>query len=84
MDNLASKLGYLRGLAEGLDINDDTKEGKVIRQIILLLEEIGRSLEELNAQWYDDNYWHNIHNQVYEIDRLTEEFNERAGVLASM
>ena len=48
------------------------------------VEQQGRTLEELNAQWYDDDYWHNIHNQVYEIDRLTEAFNERAGVLASL
>ncbi len=48
------------------------------------VEQQGRSLEELNAQWYDDEYWNRIHNQVYEIDRLTEAFNERAGVLASL
>ncbi len=45
------------------------------------VEQQGRSLEELNAQWYDDEYWNRIHNQVYEIDRLTEAFNERSGVL---
>ena len=48
------------------------------------VEQQGRTLEELNAQWYDDDYWHNIHNQVDEIDRLTEEFNEATGVLANM
>jgi DNA-directed RNA polymerase subunit delta len=53
MDSLASKLGYLRGLAEGLGIDDETKEGKVIRQMILLLDDIGRSLEELNEN-YDE------------------------------
>lgn len=51
MDDLNSKLGYLRGLAEGLGINDETKEGKVIRQMILLLDEIGRSLEEINENY---------------------------------
>lgn len=45
------------------------------------VEQQGRSLEELNAQWYDDNYWHNIHNQVDAIDALTEAFNKASGVL---
>ncbi len=48
------------------------------------VEQQGRTLEELNAQWYDEHYWDNIHKQVEEIDRLTEEFNERTGVLAKL
>jgi DNA-directed RNA polymerase subunit delta len=51
MDDLNSKLGYLRGLADGLGINDETKEGKVIQQMIALLDEIGRSLEELKGDY---------------------------------
>ncbi|HHU76746.1 MAG TPA: AraC family transcriptional regulator [Firmicutes bacterium] len=51
MDSLASKLGYLRGLAEGLGIDDGTKEGKVIRQMILLLDDIGHSIGELNENY---------------------------------
>ena len=48
------------------------------------VEQQGRTLEELNAQWYDEHYWDNVHKQVEEIDRLTEEFNERTGVLARL
>ena len=51
MEDLNVKLGYLRGLAEGLGISDDTKEGKVIRQIILVLDEIGSSIEELKDDY---------------------------------
>lgn len=53
MENLKSRLGYLRGLAEGLGINDDTKEGKVIRQIISVLEDIVDSVESLKED-YDE------------------------------
>lgn len=48
------------------------------------IEQQGRELAELNAQWYDDDYWTNLHNQVGEIDELINEFNEKAGVLADM
>ena len=45
------------------------------------VEQQGRDMEELNAQWYDDDYWEGIHGQVGAIDRLIRQFNERAGLL---
>ncbi len=42
------------------------------------VEQQGKSVDELNAQWYDPNYWKNIHNQAGEIDRLIMSFNELA------
>ena len=48
------------------------------------VEQQGRDVEELDAQWYDPHYWTDIHNQADDIDRLIEEFNEKTGVLASM
>ena len=42
------------------------------------IEQQGKDLEELNAQWYDfPDYWDQIHGQVEEIDRLIEQFNAR-------
>ena len=46
------------------------------------IEQQGKDMEELNAQWYDyDNYWGNIHNKADKIDELIKEFNERTGLL---
>jgi hypothetical protein len=46
------------------------------------IEQQGKELEELNAQWYDyDNYWGNIHNKADEIDQLIKEFNKKTGLL---
>ena len=46
------------------------------------IEQQGKELEELDAQWYDyDNYWGNIRNQVDKIDELIDEFNKRTGLL---
>ena len=45
------------------------------------IEQQGKSLEELNAQWADfPDFWDRIHQQADEIDRLIEAFNERTGV----
>jgi len=46
------------------------------------VEQMGKSAEELDRQWYDfPGYWERVHRQVEEIDRLIERFNERTGLL---
>lgn len=48
------------------------------------VEQQGKTVEELNSQWYDDEYWTNIHAMAPEIDKLINQFNDMTGVLASM
>ena len=45
------------------------------------IEQQGKDLAELNAQWYDRDYWRRIHELVPKIDELITEFNERVGLL---
>ena len=47
------------------------------------VEQQGKTYEEIQAQWYDADYWTVIHNQVDEIDALIEQFNERTGLVNS-
>jgi DNA-directed RNA polymerase subunit delta len=53
MEDLNSRMGYLRGLSEGLGINDDTKEGKIIRQLISFLDDIVESVQSMQED-YDE------------------------------
>jgi cysteine synthase A len=48
------------------------------------IEQQGKELEELNAEWYDRDYWNNIHAQADEIDALIEAFNARTGLLEEL
>ena len=49
------------------------------------VEQQGKEVEELEAQWYDyENYWGNIHQQVSKIDELIKKFNERSGLLKKL
>ncbi len=41
------------------------------------IEQQARELDELNRQWYDDDYWTEIQSMVEPIDKLIEKFNER-------
>jgi cysteine synthase len=48
------------------------------------VEQQGKTFEEIQAQWYDDNYWTGIQPQTDQIDELIEAFNDRVGLLAKM
>jgi cysteine synthase A len=44
------------------------------------VEQQGKSYSEIQAQWYDPEYWTAVQKQVPEIDALIEEFNAEAGI----
>ena len=48
------------------------------------IEQQGKTVEELNAQWYDEDYWKNEYNKVEEWDQEIMEFNEKTGVLKNL
>jgi cysteine synthase len=39
------------------------------------VEQQGRTYDEIQAQWYDGDYWKEVQSQATEIDALIEEFN---------
>ncbi len=46
------------------------------------VEQLGKDVEELNSQWYDEDYWEDRYLSYRQWDRLIEEFNEKTGLLA--
>jgi hypothetical protein len=44
------------------------------------VEQQGKGVDELNAQWYDENYWDERFSIVPEWDKLIEEFNKKVGL----
>jgi len=48
------------------------------------VEQQGKTYEEIQAQWYERDYWTAIHGQVDEIDALIEQFNERTGLVEEL
>jgi cysteine synthase len=45
------------------------------------VEQQGKTYEEIQAQWYDPDYWTSTQGQVDEIDELIVEFNKMTGLL---
>jgi len=49
------------------------------------IEQQGKDIEELNAQWYDaENYWGSVHKMAPLIDEKIKAFNEMTGVLDNL
>lgn len=66
MGALNEKLAYLEGYLEGLDVSEDTKEGKAILAIVDLLEDIVEECEEME----DD---------IEDLEQLGDELDEDLG-----
>lgn len=49
----SEKVAYLKGLAEGLGVKDDTKEGKLMLAMIDVLESLASDVEDLEANTAD-------------------------------
>jgi cysteine synthase A len=48
------------------------------------VEQQGKTYEEIQAQWYDDDYWTSIQGEVDTMDRHIDTFNEKTGLLADL
>ena len=47
------------------------------------VEQQGKSYDEIQAQWYQDSYWHNIRQCVEPLDALIADFNRMSGASIS-
>lgn len=53
MKSITSKVSYLSGLAEGLDIDKNTKEGKVLIEIINVLKDMANEVSKISETQKD-------------------------------
>ena len=46
---ITERVAYLKGLAEGMELNTDKREGKLLAAIIDVLEDIALELEDIHS-----------------------------------
>ena len=69
MENLSKKVGYLKGLMEGLDIDADTANGKLMAGIVDLLGELSDRVEVIDELLDDLNdYVESIDDDLAELE----------------
>jgi len=74
---------YLMGVKTDHVVELSYRERKRIHNLkyYTWVEQMGKSVEELDTQWYDfPHYWDCIHGLAEPIDALIEAFNERVGL----
>ena len=62
--NITEKAAYLKGLCEGMKLDDSTNEGKLLRAIVDLLGDVAREIEDLNE---------NAMDLAEEIDQISDD-----------
>jgi hypothetical protein len=45
------------------------------------VEQQGKTFEEIQAQWYERDYWTNFQKQIPAMDELITEFNDKVGLI---
>ena len=48
IDNIGEKISYLKGLADGLKVGEDTNEGKIIKGILEVLADLNNYVQEVD------------------------------------
>lgn len=84
MKYLYEEVAYLKGLAEGLEISKETKEGKIINKIVDVLESFADAIVELEEEQIElieyvesiDEDLSDIEDDIYEEDDEDEEDDE--------
>lgn len=74
MYDLEQRVSYLRGLADGLGLEDDSKEGKVMYGILDLLDDVIDSIVELDASYAElDDYIESIDEDLLLLEDVVYE-----------
>ncbi len=88
MKYLYEEVAYLKGLAEGLEISKETKEGKIIHKIVETLESFADAIVELEEEQTDlveyvesiDEDLADMEDDIYEYEEDEDEDDEEEGL----
>ncbi|WP_066637605.1 CD1247 N-terminal domain-containing protein [Desulfolucanica intricata] len=69
MSELKTKVAYLQGLSEGIDLNLDTKEGRLLQGIIEVLEDFADTMDNIeDSQDQMEEYLETIDEDLYHLE----------------
>ncbi|MEG6615883.1 CD1247 N-terminal domain-containing protein [Peptococcaceae bacterium 1198_IL3148] len=78
MSDLRARVSYLQGLADGLDLHENGKEGKLLQGIIDVLTDFAEEIEELQiGQDQLEDYIETVDEDLYALeDEVYEEYDD--------
>ena len=80
MSKVGEKVAYLKGLAEGLGVNDETEQGKLMLAMIDTLEALAKNSEETDERVGElSEYVEEIDSDVSDLEEAL--FSEEDGLI---
>lgn len=84
MSSISSKVSYLNGLVDGLGLEAGSKEGRIIKEIVVILQSISEEIEEIKDAQRDmqeyidvlDEDLTNIEDELYDEDDSYEDIED--------
>lgn len=77
MSKLSEKVAYLKGLVEGLKVNSDTNEGKILIEVIETLNLVSNKLDYVEEQVEDlGDYIDRVDNALGDVEDVLFEDEE--------
>lgn len=82
--NISENAAYLKGLAEGLNINESTAEGKIINKLLDLVSEMAEKIESLESS-HDELFGYveemaedliNLEDDFYDVDGDCDDYSD--------
>ncbi len=71
MSNLTDRASFLRGLAQGMQLNKDTNEGKLLSEIIDVIGEMAKEMEKLQESYDELNeYVESIDDDLADMEEV--------------
>ena len=75
--SLVEKASYIKGLADGLDLNDSTKEGKIIKALIEVVDELCHAIDEIDEDLdYLNDYIEEIDEDLGDVQDYLADIDE--------
>lgn len=69
MKDLRTRVAYLQGLVAGLQL-EDSKEGRVLKEIISLLEDVADAIHHLHEDYEElEEYLEDIDEDLYDLEK---------------
>ena len=69
--NITEKAAYLKGLADGLELDNTTKEGKIIAALLDMVDALAKKLDELDGDVQELNdYCEELDEDLGEVEKL--------------
>ena len=71
MSNITDRVAYLKGLAEGMKLSDETNEGKLLLKLLDVLEEMAEEITTLRADHDElDEYVESIDDDLADMEEF--------------